>query len=202
LTITGAGTLVIGATQAGSVNYLAATEVKQTITVNKAAQAIAFTTLKTPVAYGVAPIALAAKATSGLPVTFAVVSGPGKITGTTLTITGAGTLVIGAAQAGNANYTAATEAKQTITVNKAAFKVTANPLSMKQGAAVPTLTYSITGFVDGDTQAKATTGQPALSTTATSKSAAGSYPIAIKAGTLIASNYTFTFVNGTLTVTN
>jgi uncharacterized protein (DUF2141 family) len=89
-----------------------------------------------------------------------------------------------------------------ITVAKAKLTVTANNLTMKQGAAVPTLTYAMTGFVNGDTQAKATTGQPALSTTATSKSAAGSYPITVKAGTLAASNYTFTLVNGKLTVTN
>ncbi|MGA3213326.1 MAG: MBG domain-containing protein, partial [Terriglobales bacterium] len=68
-------------------------------------------------------------------------------------------------------------------------------------AAVPTLTYTMAGLVNGDMQAKATSGQPVLSTTATSKSAPGKYPITITAGTLAAPNYSFTLVKGTLTVT-
>jgi hypothetical protein len=111
-------------------------------------------------------------------------------------------VVVAANQAGNTDYSAAAAVERWIVVKKAALTVTANNLSMKQGGTVPTLTYAMAGFVNGDTQAKATTGQPALSTTATSKSAAGSYPITVKTGTLAASNYTFTLVNGTLTVTN
>ena len=45
------------------------------------------------------------------------------------------------------------------------------------------------------------TGAPSLSTTATAASGVGSYPITIAAGTLAAANYTFTFVNGSLSVT-
>ena len=88
-----------------------------------------------------------------------------------------------------------------LTVNKAALAVTANNLTMKQGAAVPSLTYTMAGFLNGDVQGKATTGAPKLPTTATSKSAVGSYPITVGAGTLAAGNYSFAFVNGTLTVT-
>ncbi len=40
-----------------------------------------------------------------------------------------------------------------------------------------------------------------MTTTATPSSALGSYPITIAQGTLAAQNYTFNFVNGTLTVT-
>jgi hypothetical protein len=90
----------------------------------------------------------------------------------------------------------------TLTVTKAALTVTANNLSMKKGAAVPTLTYTMAGFSTGDTQANATTGAPKLTTTATKSSAVGNYPITVTAGTLAATNYTFSYVNGTLTVTN
>jgi len=41
-----------------------------------------------------------------------------------------------------------------------------------------------------------------LGTTATNLSPAGSYPITVSLGTLAATNYTFNFTNGTLTVTN
>jgi hypothetical protein len=60
----------------------------------------------------------------------------------------------------------------------------------------------MTGFVNGDTQSKATTGQPKLATTATSSSMLGKYPITVTAGKLAARNYVFAYKNGTLTVTN
>jgi hypothetical protein len=89
------------------------------LTVNQAAQTINFTPPASPVTYGVAPIALTATASSGLPVTFSVLSGPGTISNSTLTITGAGTVVVAANQAGNTNYAAAVQVTQSVTVNSA-----------------------------------------------------------------------------------
>src|SRR5207247_7199564 len=43
-------------------------------------------------------------------------------------------------------------------------------------------------------------GSPSLTTTATTTSAVGPYPITAAVGTLASSNYTFTFASGTLTV--
>jgi MBG domain-containing protein/VCBS repeat protein len=65
---------------------------------------------------------------------------------------------------------------------------------------VPTYTATIVGFVNGDTAATAITGSASLSTTPTTPSVVGAYPITAAIGTLAASNYTFTFVNGTLTI--
>ncbi len=201
LTVTGTGTVVVAANQAGNADYLAAPQVTRSILVNQAAQTITFMQPASPVTYGVKPIALSAKTSSGLTVTFSVFSGPATVKGSALTVTGAGTVVVAANQVGNADYSAAPQVKRSIAVNKSKLTVTANNLSMKKGAAVPTLTYTMTGFVNKDTQANATTGQPLLSTTATLKSAAGKYPIKVTAGTLVATNYSFAFVNGTLTVT-
>jgi hypothetical protein len=72
---------------------------------------------------------------------------------------------------------------------------------MTAGATLPALTYTLTGLVNGDTQTSAATGAPALTTTATSASAAGNYPIAAGAGKMTSTNYELTFTNGTLTVT-
>jgi len=164
-------------------------------------QTVTFAQPGTPVVYGVKPITLNATAGSGKAVIFSVVSGPARVSGSTLTITGAGTVVVAANQAGDAIYGAAAQVTRSIVVSRATLTVKASNLSMKKGGAVPTLSYAMTGFVNSDTQAKATTGAPALATTASSKSGAGTYPITVKAGTLGAANYTITAVDGTLTVT-
>ena len=86
------------------------------------------------------------------------------------------------------------------TISAAVLTVTANNAGMIYGGLPPTLSYMMTGFVNGDTQGTATTGAPAESTTATSSSPVGVYTISISQGTLAASNYTFAFVNGNLTI--
>jgi len=54
--------------------------------------------------FGEAPFALFATASSGLPVSFVVVSGPATISGNILTLTGTGTVVVRAIQNGNEFY--------------------------------------------------------------------------------------------------
>jgi len=54
------------------------------------------------------PVALSATASSGLTVTYAVVSGPGTLSGNQLTLTAAGTVVVRATQAGDSTYAPAT----------------------------------------------------------------------------------------------
>jgi hypothetical protein len=71
-----------------------------------------------------ATVTLVASSTSGLPVSFSVISGPATITGTTMTITGVGTVVVQAAQAGNLYIAAAVPVQQTITVNPSTAKIT------------------------------------------------------------------------------
>jgi hypothetical protein len=87
-------------------------------------------------------------------------------------------------------------------VDPANLIVTAKSESMALGGVVPALSYTMTGFVLGDTQGTATTGQPIRTTTATSDSPAGAYPITITAGTLVLtkSYYVLSLVNGTLTI--
>src|SRR5205085_2210565 len=64
----------------------------------------------------------------------------------------------------------------------------------------PSFTATITGFVNGD-NAGVVSGSAGLTTTATPASPAGTFPITAARGSLSAANYTFAFVNGTLTVT-
>ena len=79
--------------------------------------------------------------------------------------------------------------------------MTADNQSRGYGDANPVLTASFAGFKNGETLATSgVTGSPNLTTTATSSSAPGTFPIAAAPGTLASANYTFTLVNGTLTV--
>ncbi len=131
LTITGAGAIVVQASQAGNGQYNPAPDVSQTITVNKAAQTITFPTVAAQT-IGNPPVTLAATASSGLAVTYSI-SGPGTISGNVLTITGAGTIIVTASQPGNGNYHAAVPVQQNITVLNTSQTATATTL-----AAVPT----------------------------------------------------------------
>ncbi len=179
----------------------------------KTAQTITFPTLTTPVTYGVNPIPLDATASSGLDVTYSVSStSPATVSGSgtsaELNVTGAGTIDVTAAQAGNSVYATATAASGTsltqhITVSQASLTVTATSHNMLYGASVPTLDYSTSGWVSTADENSSTvvTGAPSLSTTATSASNTGTYSITITQGNLASTDYSFTFVNGTMTVT-
>ncbi len=105
LTITGAGKIVVDATQAGSANYLAAKTVATSIAVAKEAQTITFPTIGSQT-FPSSPITLGATASSGLTVTYTA-SGPATVSGNILTLKGAGTVVVKASQVGNVNYVAA-----------------------------------------------------------------------------------------------
>ena len=88
-----------------------------------------------------------------------------------------------------------------VTINKATLTVTANSTNRPAGATNPVFTASYTGWTNADTLLSALTGSPAWNTTATTSSPVGSYAIVITNGTLSATNYTFVFVNGILSVT-
>ena len=89
------------------------------LTVNKADQAIVWTTTP-PTEMTVGDIhTLSATATSGDAVAFAITGDAATLAGNTLTAVQAGTVTITASQAGNGNYNAATNVTHTITINKA-----------------------------------------------------------------------------------
>jgi hypothetical protein len=176
-------------------NYTAS-PVSGTLVVAKANQSITFT-LPAYGAYG-SDIVLGAVASSQLPVGYAA-TGPATLSGNVLHFTGVGSVTVAASQAGNVDYNAAGNVARTITVNKAALTVTADNLVKVYGQANPALTFTYSGFVNGDTAA-AVKGSPKLSTTATTSSTVGTYPITLTLGTLTAANYTFILANGVMAV--
>jgi hypothetical protein len=126
----GDGTCTLTASQAGSDNYNAATAASgssliRSVSANKAAQTITFGTLSDKT-FGNAPFSVSATAApSNLAVTFsAKADSKCTVVGNTVTITGAGSCTVVAAQAGNASYNAATEVEQSFTIEKATPTVT------------------------------------------------------------------------------
>ena len=148
--------------------------------------------------YGTLPVTLDASATSGLPVTLSVVSGPGTLADGTLTVTGAGTIVIRATQPGNADYDDAAPVEQSIVVAPATLTVTGSDATRGYWDADPAFTGSLDGLVAPDVITAS------FSATSVSSSPAGAYPIAIvlsDPGTRLA-NYEVVSRPGTLTITN
>jgi gliding motility-associated-like protein len=127
--IVGAGSTVITASQAGDANWNAASDVQQTLTVNKADQTITFDPINGRT-YGEPDFTLAAVAGSGLQVGYTSSNtAVATVTGNTVHIVGAGTTTITASQAGDANWNAAADVQQTLTVNKADQTITFAPVS-------------------------------------------------------------------------
>lgn len=115
-TVVGAGSATITAHQAGDGTFGAAIPVAHVVNVAKAAQTITFAAFGSH-AHTDAPFASGATASSGLTPT--LVSGTpavATVSGLTITPLTAGTSVITASQAGNANYNAATPVAHTLTL--------------------------------------------------------------------------------------
>jgi hypothetical protein len=163
------------------------------ITVNKAVPVITWAQ-PAAITYGTALGAGQLNASANVAGTFAY----SPAAGTVLTA-GPQTLSATFTPTNAANYTATTSSV-TLTVNQALLTVMADNKARPYGAVNPALTYSITGFVNGDSSS-VVSGTPILTTSAGMTSPIASYPINIAGGTLTASNYGFQFVAGTLNVT-
>ncbi len=117
LVITGTGIITLRATQIGNDEYFAAEPFLQTIYV-KRNQEIDFSPIEDKVYSGSAlQINLLASSSSGLNVDFELASGPGAITGSTLTINEPGPVTIKGKQGGNDLFFSAPDAIQTFCID-------------------------------------------------------------------------------------
>ena len=88
-----------------------------TMTISKSSQTIAAFGAISDKVFGAAPFVVTAPtSSSSLPVILSVKSGAATLSGNTLTLTGAGTVVLAANQAGNENYNAAPEVTTSLSV--------------------------------------------------------------------------------------
>jgi uncharacterized protein YaiE (UPF0345 family) len=145
INIVGAGTSTITASQAGNANYNTATRVPQTLTVNKANQTITFAALPAKVV-GNTDFSPGAVASSGLPALYTS-SNPAvaTIVSGNIRIVGAGTSDITVSQAGNANYNAAANVLQTLTVTVPTYYIdSVNGVDTNNGLSSATAWQNIT----------------------------------------------------------
>jgi hypothetical protein len=98
-------------------------------------------------------------------------------------------------------YYSPSSAAGALTMSPTVLTVTADNKSITQGSAIPPLTYTVAGFVNGDTLPTSdVAGTATCTTTATSSSPIGVYPIVCTIGSLASTNYTFRFVAGQISV--
>lgn len=88
-------------------------------------------------------------------------------------------------------------ASGTLTIKPVPLTITASSATITYGGAVPTITPSYNGFVNGDTAASLSSA-PVCKTTATSASLPGTYPSSCSGA--VDSNYTIGYTAGTVTV--
>jgi photosystem II stability/assembly factor-like uncharacterized protein len=119
--ITGAGGCSIDANQAGNTNWNPAPKVTQTFAIAKEGQTITFPAIADQV-LGAPDFEIAANDDSRLPITFSVVSGPCTTApgssdyAAIVHLTGAGTCMIKASQAGDSNWLAAADVTQSFQI--------------------------------------------------------------------------------------
>ncbi|WP_340152588.1 putative Ig domain-containing protein, partial [uncultured Marivirga sp.] len=96
-----------------------------------------------------------------------------------------------------ANFNPATTVSQGFEVTKALLSLTADDQNIVYGDAIPTLSFSYSGFVNSEDASDLITA-PTATTAANASSNAGDYPITLSGG--VSSNYDFDYTPGTLTI--
>ena len=194
LTITGAGSATITATQEGNNSYKPFTK-EYTITVNKAPLTV--TAENSNLQYG-----------DALPTFEATYSGfkNGETASVLTTLPTFGTSATSTSPVGTYDITVSgaeaqnyeiTYVNGTLTVTKAPLTVTANSYTMEQGDPIPTFEATYEGFKNGE-DASVLATQPTFSCDATQDSEAGEY--AITPSGAEAQNYEIAYASGTLTI--
>ena len=142
VTLTGAGSVVLGASQAANGGFGPATATIS-FTVNPGTPTLSFAAIPVEM-FGNAPITVSATSASSGTVTYSVTSGPATVSGATVTLTGAGTVMLGASQAATANYSAASASTSFIVYPALTINSVALPAGYA-GTAYPATTFTATG---------------------------------------------------------
>ena len=201
----GAGDHSVTAVYAGDASNSAGTSSALIQSVGKTTVSVVLSSATNPSVYGATvtltvvgdPTATGTVTLKDGPLVIGTLTLVGGSAGTQFTSLQAGSHSLSAVYSGDASFNPTTTTLTQV-VTPAPLTVTAQNATKIYGGANPALTLAYSGFVNGDTLAELIT--PAtVSTTATAASGVGAYPITPAGG--IGSNYTFVYVNGSLTVT-
>jgi hypothetical protein len=138
-TITHSGTAIFRATQAGDDIYDTAATVIQALTINKKAQSINFSLIADQDLQS-SSFMLNATASSELPVSYTLQSGPATIAGNKISFTGLGTVSVNAVQNGDTNFLEAAPVNRTFCIRVAELGTINGPFYVCPGQ---TATYRI-----------------------------------------------------------
>ncbi|RAJ36971.1 MBG domain-containing protein [Pedobacter cryoconitis] len=126
------------------------------------------------------------------------ISAPALLTTVAKPLSPAGTYIISGTGASALNYNISYESA-ILSIDKAILQVTADNKTRIFGIDNPVFTFKYSGFVNAE--GESVIQNPPLATTeAIKSSAAGTYPIVLSGGS--AANYSFSYVNGTLSITS
>ena len=154
VSFTGAGSCIIDANQAGNGSFNAAPTVQQILTVSKASQTVAFTSSAPAATVGGATYTpTGTGGASGNPDVFTIdgsSTGGCAIAAGHVSFTAAGSCVVDANQAGNANYNAAAQVQQTVTVGKGSQTVAFTSTAPAATVGGPTYTPTASGGASGN----------------------------------------------------
>lgn len=150
ITPNGLGTIVVAANQPGNATFSAAQEVTTSFTVSKSPQTISpFGTIPN-IRIGNGPLQITLPTSnSGLPVAVSIKSGNANISGSNITPTGTGVVVLAANQAGNSTFSAAAEVT-------ASFSILNNTVTLTIPPPAPEIGSVTDGFA-GESQREVST---------------------------------------------
>ncbi len=191
LTLSGAGSVTVKATQPGNAGWLSATPVERNFAVAKATPSVIWAD-PAPITYGVGLSDIQLNASANVPGAFAYVP-------SAQAVLSAGSQKLSAVfTPKDADNYALANANATIVVKKAAVKISADPKTKPFNTPLPELTFTPFGLVNKD-EASVIKGIQ-LVTAANQSSPAGNYEIGFAAGAS-AANYDLSFVKSLLKVT-
>jgi len=178
VTLTGIGQVTLAAIQSGNTQY-GPIQTNTTFTVTQGANEISDFAAISDRKFGDRTFSIPVPtASSGLPVTLSVLSGPASVSGNAVTLSGAGIVTLAADQPGNANFPAATRKTTSFNVSKA--------------------TQSIASFAPISNK---TFGAPAFAITTPSSSSALPVALVVSGPAYLAANLLNITNTGTVTVT-
>jgi hypothetical protein len=202
----GTATHQVQASYSGDGNYQSSSSAPVALTASPVATAVTLTSSPAAVYGSAATLTADVTATSGIPtgpVTFLdggipigteALDNTGHASLTTSSLS-AGSHAITASYGANCPWAASTSAVLAIQVGKAALSVSVGNVSRSYGTANPVFTGSVSGLIGNDSVTVT------YSTTATTGSPAGTYPITAAVSGANAGAYAITITGGTLTIT-